>query len=379
MPIPQEISALHIFRAIQKIDAGTIIPPHRQSTEYDLIYKDRRYPPKFVISLANKEIPNRDELSPSEFSGGQESNDFLTKRGYKIIPKSQLSIFPLEYDSWRINGSMLFLKQLDKSAFVHSGTGIPMQIRDYFDIVDMQPGESRKITLTYNNQQFFARFTMEKKDSPRTRLFWHQDFDEVLRESLPHWYSLFSQDGEVESRPIMQMERNSSQLDDYFVQFIDPMDLGAENDEEKYQSCSGTQFSAIFEEYSPPKRPPTNTSQSRSIQPPRSCREGNITLLKAGFQCEVDSSHSTFITPEGLNYMEKHHLIPMEQYANYQKSIDHYSNIYSLCPTCHRRIHHGTSDDKRNMVVQLFEKRKENYCNEYAVELSVVLSHYGVE
>ncbi|MHA1918482.1 MAG: hypothetical protein ACTSWX_01955, partial [Promethearchaeota archaeon] len=42
------------------------------------------YPPKYVISLANKFV-NGKELSPSLFNGGKESNDYLSKLGFRIV------------------------------------------------------------------------------------------------------------------------------------------------------------------------------------------------------------------------------------------------------------------------------------------------------
>lgn len=80
--IPTNITREHVIRALEEIDACTI-PQGRKSTKFVLVYNGRRYPPKYVISLANKFV-NGEELNPSEFSGGQETNNFLKGLGFDI-------------------------------------------------------------------------------------------------------------------------------------------------------------------------------------------------------------------------------------------------------------------------------------------------------
>jgi hypothetical protein len=70
--IPKNIDEDHIFSAIREIDKKGI-PKSRKSKRFQLLYNGKYYPPKYVISLANK-YANRMELEPSEFSGGQETN-----------------------------------------------------------------------------------------------------------------------------------------------------------------------------------------------------------------------------------------------------------------------------------------------------------------
>jgi len=80
--IPSNITCDHVIKALNEIDAGTI-PPGRYSKKFVLVFKGKRYPPKYVISLANK-FSNWEELNPPEFSGGQETNKFLKGLGFDI-------------------------------------------------------------------------------------------------------------------------------------------------------------------------------------------------------------------------------------------------------------------------------------------------------
>jgi 5-methylcytosine-specific restriction protein A len=375
MPIPSNITAIDIYNAIKEIDEAGVAT-YRESTSYDLLYIDRRYPPKYVISLANK-YANNYELDPGEFNGGVQANNFLRVRGFKIINKQISDVFPLEADSWEIISRYKFKKKMDKSAFLHQGTGIPIEIRDYFDIVDMHPGEKRNVKLIYRNSDYRALFVMDRQSTPRTRLFWKADFDKVIKEDLSFWFDLFSQNVEVEERPLMLLERNKKELNEYRVLFLPPTDFGFDYNEEQYQSQLSVCESSI--EYLPPQRSERSNNKMLLSQIPRSSKEGCLALSKASFTCELDSSHMTFKTEQGQFYMEKHHLIPMEYYYDYKSSIDHYSNIYSLCPTCHRRIHYGSVEDKRKLIEVLFNNRRNTFKNVYGVELKKILFYYDIE
>jgi hypothetical protein len=81
--IPKNIQREHILKAIQEVKI-TQIPAGRNSRKFLIAFNGDYYPPKYVISLANK-YANGEELKPSEFSGGTESNDFLRTLGFKIV------------------------------------------------------------------------------------------------------------------------------------------------------------------------------------------------------------------------------------------------------------------------------------------------------
>lgn len=80
--IPNNISRAHIIRAIEEADLLGV-PANRESRKYHLLYRNEHYPPKYIISLANK-FANGEELSPEVFSGGRESNDFLKSLDFRI-------------------------------------------------------------------------------------------------------------------------------------------------------------------------------------------------------------------------------------------------------------------------------------------------------
>ena len=81
--IPWNINRDHIIMAIKEIDKCGV-PKERYSKKYFLKFNGKLYPPKYVISLANK-YANGYELPPSMFTGGKETNDFLKMWGFDII------------------------------------------------------------------------------------------------------------------------------------------------------------------------------------------------------------------------------------------------------------------------------------------------------
>lgn len=78
----------------------------------------------------------------------------------------------------------------------------------------------------------------------------------------------------------------------------------------------------------------------------------------SGYKCEIDSSHDTFITQRtNRQYVEAHHFIPMKYQHLFSDPLDNLNNIVSLCPNCHRGIHHAVSDHKYELIEGIYQKR----------------------
>jgi hypothetical protein len=81
--INNNIGKEHIFKALEWINQNGIAQG-RESRKYHLKYENQFYPPKYVLSIANK-FATGNELEPSEFSGGDETNSFLADLGFEIV------------------------------------------------------------------------------------------------------------------------------------------------------------------------------------------------------------------------------------------------------------------------------------------------------
>ena len=83
--IPNNITRQHILQAIAHVDRYGV-EPGRESTRYDLVHEERIYPPKYVVSLANR-YANGEMLPAPSFDGGMETNYFLMRRGFEVREK----------------------------------------------------------------------------------------------------------------------------------------------------------------------------------------------------------------------------------------------------------------------------------------------------
>jgi hypothetical protein len=92
--IPKNLNNDHILAAIAEINKNGI-PSGRNATKYHLIYKGKAFPPKYVISLANK-YANGTVLKSNEFNGGKETNDFLARYEFHVSSKTAPIIMPRE-------------------------------------------------------------------------------------------------------------------------------------------------------------------------------------------------------------------------------------------------------------------------------------------
>ena len=88
-------------------------------------------------------------------------------------------------------------------------------------------------------------------------------------------------------------------------------------------------------------------------------------LVAAHFQCEAYPRHRTFLTEKGVPYMEGHHLIPctynnaIHFFDERGRNIDCVQNIVCLCPTCHRRVHFGSREERESIIRTLYDKHLE--------------------
>ena len=97
------------------------------------------------------------------------------------------------------------------------------------------------------------------------------------------------------------------------------------------------------------------------------------------YKCEFDNNHELFVSRSTQRpYLEAHHLIPMSLQKDTDVVLDTLENIYSLCPNCHRAIHHAEKkhtqaiiDDlvgKRPKVLSILDNEIIDIYNFYAVE-----------
>lgn len=99
-----------------------------------------------------------------------------------------------------------------------------------------------------------------------------------------------------------------------------------------------------------------------------------------------EEKHSSFYyRPQGLSeeilYLEHHHVIPFKYRRLFENEIDVEANITCLCPTCHRKIHHGLDEDRRKMVealYALYAEQLQNCVLGREISCAELLKYYGL-
>ncbi|MED0674545.1 DUF3578 domain-containing protein [Aneurinibacillus thermoaerophilus] len=162
--------------------------------------------------------------------------------------------------------------------------------------------------------------------------------------------------------------RSVEQFNDYLLLQDDSKFLEEEAQEEQYQETVASvakkitqnTMELISEEEEAEKRPEPVTDKSGRSHWPRDATLSAKALLLANYKCAYDSDHTSFISKATRRpFMEAHHLVPMKLQGEFTYKLDKIANIISLCPTCHRMIHHGTDEDKEQILRKLFYERRE--------------------
>ncbi len=82
--IPKGFKNKHFLKAASEIDKNGV-PASRQSYRYDLLLNGKKYPPKYVISIANKFLSG--EEFPSYDFNAVEAKDYFMRREYRILDR----------------------------------------------------------------------------------------------------------------------------------------------------------------------------------------------------------------------------------------------------------------------------------------------------
>ncbi len=107
-------------------------------------------------------------------------------------------------------------------------------------------------------------------------------------------------------------------------------------------------------------------------------------LEKANYMCNCnDSKHFYFESVELHNYVEGHHIIPMNRQEEYYFdggiNLDIPNNIVPLCPNCHCQIHLGSRLARIKIISELYVRNKSKLKSfNPDLSLSVLASYYNI-
>ena len=252
----------------------------------------------------------------------------------------------LRSHSWEVISEEIAIKELDKSTFLHHGTGIPKEVRRFFSAMDMKRGERREIVLEYKQRVYHGRLEMDKHSSPRSRLLWKADFSETIRNQFQNAYSHFlnKDDESLNEVTKLRFEKVGSSSDTYLVEFLSSIDsevliedLESEEIELYEPRAEGNLVTYYGRRY---ERDPINRKRAIEFH---------------GLSCKVCGFNFEEVYGErGKDFIEVHHVKPLSTLEK-EIVIDPEQDLVPVCANCHRMIHRRrdnilTVRDLKNLI-----------------------------
>jgi len=232
---------------------------------------------------------------------------------------------PLIVRSWTILSEETFIKRLDKSSFLHRGTGIPKNIKVYWGVDALAHGEQVNLNMMYDNTTYKMKITCDPLN--RTRLFWSSDFEAILKIKYNDLYNTYRLNEENELHPEMKFSRLNKSS--YSIEFVESV-FEYEPIEEELVSSNGRIEGGKVLYYT--EKYERNSSNRK------------IAIQHHGYRCKAcDFLFKEKYGERGDKFIEIHHIKPL--YINNEKVlVDPKEDLVPVCSNCHKMIHRKRHD-----------------------------------
>ncbi len=253
-----------------------------------------------------------------------------------------------------------------------------------FSLIELDGGSQRKNVLQHiqANGYWYKNDQNDVSRTTRNEKAWRNDFSYERQHLVEHGYMKHGKHGiwEITENGRQYVETMADRIKDmpiekytcftavfyqkFFCEQIHPELTADQNLFIQLAQSTNNQDepSAVLINEPKPKGPVANQSANKStyLRNPAVARRA---LARANHQCEVDSTHTSFLRRNSpYMYMEPHHLVPMSMTDQFKVSLDREQNIFSLCSNCHNQIHYGTKKDVRQLITRLFLSRQQEIC-----------------
>lgn len=303
------------------------VPAQREATKYYVSYKEKLYPPKYVIGLANK-FANGYELKPTEFSGGEETNNYLRKLGFAIAESEN------DIDSvHRIitnNNELSDSYRLFQDEFQRSNKKNPYEIWE-FKVAD----SSYFLVIRDNDQeQYFPEpfKQMEGKNSTRAAAYeyFYQKYGELLFE-YNNRITICSYNP-FRNKPLTR--RYYDEKD--FLKFI-PKELRDALETTSLHNIILDIEGELWEEES---RVEGAITYHYGKKYERDAINRGRAIAIHGLSCKVCGFNFEKMYGErGKDFIEVHHINPLSHLKGKEVFINPETDLVPVCSNCHRMIH----------------------------------------
>jgi len=201
-----DVSESTILDAMKKFDeeyrnkAKWLNWQNNRNHKYAIEREGQLYPVKQIISMATGQ-------PVSSFSGGHESNSYLTKKGFKIVkisPDNELEQENEENSEFQVRSwsrparipNLIGRKRVDWSIFRY-GSQIPVEFHQFFEAANdgqhLKKGESHEVQLIFEGRTFDAKLTNRDRgvETDTLILDWqgNNEFRELLISRLSSSYT----------------------------------------------------------------------------------------------------------------------------------------------------------------------------------------------
>ncbi|RXJ13456.1 HNH endonuclease [Bacillus albus] len=138
--------------------------------------------------------------------------------------------------SWALKSNNIAIKKMDKSSFINNETGIPVDIRSFFEIDVRKENSNFQITLEFMKQDYVTKIRKGLGKRARTKLLWPSKLTEYVQTKYPDIYEKFRRNNKVEDNvPYMIFKKIDKKS--YTVSFSTSL--------EEYEGTSSVQVTSI--------------------------------------------------------------------------------------------------------------------------------------
>ncbi|MCR0176101.1 HNH endonuclease [[Clostridium] innocuum] len=236
-----------------------------------------------------------------------------------------------KFYSWEILNKNVALKQCDKSLFEYAESGIPIQIRNFFEISSLSQGEALKIELVFDNQVYEGvLLSTNDGNIGRTKIRWGNDLKDKFREQLR----------DVVQFPLLKFEKVNSKKYNIAIIYLNEEVINRDIE-------NNLETVVIKNNLDGNKKLIYTTKYERNIQNRlNAIKIHGVTCQICGFNFEEKYGEY------GKDYIEVHHIKPLHTLEE-EMVINPETDLICVCANCHRMIHRN-----KNEVLSVEEIKK---------------------
>ncbi|WP_297523322.1 hypothetical protein [uncultured Clostridium sp.] len=235
------------------------------------------------------------------------------------------------FDSWEVLSDRTIFKKMDKSIFASRESGIPKDIRTFFEVEGLKYGDKKELSVYYNERIFDADIRVDIKN--RTKIYWKASLADIINNAFPKALEKFvSGEYNKDFAPLMKFTKFGRLT--YRLEFIDT-GLGLEAKDEL--SLPKPELEGLLEGE---KLYRVNKYYERNAKNRQDAIKYHGTKC-----CICGFDFEKIYGKVGQGYIEIHHKTPLytlDESIVINPKID----LAPVCANCHRMIHRDRDNFK---------------------------------